>query len=426
MTTENIPQTAREWTNRGVELRAVGEAGPAISCYRRALELEPDNPLIWGNLGNALKDLDRLDEAVASHRRAISLTGAGSPLRAKFQHNLAISLKYAGRFDEALRALDESVNLAPKDLALRWERSLIALQTGDYLRGFSEYGARWAMKGSGSMQWPAPLWKGEPLSGKRILLLNEQGFGDTFMALRYLPLLKAAGAEIVLEARAETERLFLLLDDVSAVVRRGNPTSVDFCCPVMSLPGLFGTTIRTIPPPLCFRAPEASQEKARLLVGRDWRLRVGIIWSGSVTFADNNRRSTGIDSFLRLAEIPEVSLYSLQKGPREADLNRPGISLVIRPLGPEIEDFVDTAALAQELDLIIMTDSSTAHLAASLGRPVWNLLSFIPYWIYGSEGATTPWYPSMRLFRQRTPGDWQTLFRSVENELRGLAVSRSS
>jgi len=261
--------------------------------------------------------------------------------------------------------------------------------------------------------YPFPQWQGEPFEGRTLLVHPEQGFGDAIIACRFLPQVKARGGTVVLECKPELRRLLSELEGVDRIVPPGKPPEgVDLHCPVMSLAGLFDTTMDTLPPTPNLHIPEEARNRFRPVFARHAdRFKVGIIWSGSVTFKGNRDRATGLDRFLPLAEVPGVQLYSLQKGPPEVELRESGLAgTLVIDIGGRVGDFADTAAAVEQLDVVVMTDSATAHLAGSLGRPVWNLLNFVPYWMYGLEGENTPWYPSMRLFRQRWSGDWDGVF----------------
>ncbi len=195
---------------------------------------------------------------------------------------------------------------------------------------------------------------------------------------------------------------------------------------MMSLPGLLGLDdLGRLPPPAPLAVPRAAAAKiGRLLQPFAGRVTVGIVWSGSITFKNNRNRSVPLERFFGLAEVPGVQLVSLQKGKPEEQVRRQRAQPLVFDLSPHLSDFADTAAACRQLDLVIMTDSAVAHLAGSLGTPVWNLLNFSPYWLYGSQGATTPWYPSMRLFRQPRPGDWDEVFRQARAALGGFAERR--
>ena len=421
------PRDGGAWSTLGVLLRRAGKNEAAIACHRRGLEYTPDHAGIWSNLGNVLLEVGRFDEAVAAHAEACRL-GPDTP---SSLFNALIALRKTGRFGETLVALERALALEPGNPNLLWERALTRLQIGDYENGFKDYEIRRQIPAYRNRPVPGTPWEGGPLRGRTLFLSTEQGFGDTLMAARYLPrlrdMLKDGGGRILMECHPELRRL-LANQPVDEFVPAGSPfPAYDVQASLMSLPLLLGTTSpAAVPPPLPPAIPAAARDKAARLVGpaEPGTLRVGIVWSGRVTFADNSRRATSLARFLRLAEVPGVRLFSLQKGPPEEQLADLGTGRLVQPLGPQLEDFADTAAVLERLDLVIMTDSSVAHLAGSLGRPVWNLVQYVPYWIYGFEnglfGDSTPWYPSMRLFRQGHDQDWEPVFARVGEALAAL------
>ncbi len=406
------PGDGGAWSTLGVLMRRSGKLNEAIACHRRALEHAPENGSIWTNLGNALTEAGRLVEAVAAQEEA----RRRDPNNLSVLFNSVVGLRQAGRFAEALAMIDRAMAAAP-DLSLRWERALTRLQIGDYVHGFHDYEARRFLSSYNGRTASLPAWDGKALDGRAVFLTSEQGIGDALLMARYLPLVKACGGRVLYEGHAELRRV-LSASDIDEYRNWGSPVSGDVEASQMDLPRLFDTTLATIPPPVRLTVPEEARRKASRLLGapEPGTVRVGIVWSGRVTFADNARRATSLTPFLRFAEVPGVRLYSLQKGPPEAELAEMGpAQRLVVPLGPHLEDFADTAAMVEQLDLVIMTDSSVAHLAGALGRPVWNLVQYVPYWIYGFTGEWTPWYPSMRLFRQGVDLDWRPVFdRAVE------------
>ncbi|WP_431857358.1 tetratricopeptide repeat protein [Azospirillum sp.] len=415
------PHNGGAWSTLGVLLRRTGKMHAAAACHRRGLGTEPENGAVWSNLGNVLTEMGQHDLAVAAHERAYTLT----PDSLSLAFNYAIGLRKAGRFTAALAVLERALRLDPDNAQLLWERSLSCLQVGRYARGLEDYEARRGIPSYRNRIAPGTPWDGGPLEGRTIFLSTEQGFGDTLLAARYVPLVKAKGGRVVMECHPELRRI---LADVGAdeFVPAGAPfPHYDVQASLMSLPMLLGTRYDSVPAPVRITVPGASREKAARMVGPDdGALKVGIVWSGRVTFADNARRATGLDQFLRFAGIPGVRLYSLQKGPPESQLAELGTTALVTPLGPMFEDFGDTAAAIERLDLVMMTDSSVAHLAGSLGKPIWNLVQYVPYWIYGHEGDRTPWYPSMRLFRQGIEEDWTPVFAQAHRALADLAAQR--
>ena len=411
------PRDGGAWAMLGVRLRQSGQLAEAIACHRRALESEPGNSGIWTNLGNALVDAGRFDEGVAAQQEALRL----APRDPRLLFNAVVALRKAGRFAEALQMIERAA-AEGMTAHLRWERALTRLQIGDYVHGLDDYEARRDLTGAPLRPASAPLWDGRALGGRRIFVATEQGFGDALLAARHVPWIAAQGGRVLYECHAELRRVLDGLP-VERFLPWGTPVpDCDVEAPQMSLPRLSGTTLASIPPPVRLTIPPESRRKAARLLGarEPGSLRVGIVWSGRVTFADNARRAIPLLPFLRFAEVPGVRLYSLQKGEPEAELDRlgPAAGRLVVPLGADLDDFADTAAVLEQLDLVIMTDSAVAHLAGSLGMPVWNMVQHVPYWIYGFTGDRTPWYPSMRLFRQGPDLDWQPVFERVVAALR--------
>lgn len=419
---QDQPRSPDVWSALGALLRQQGKSQQAIACQHRALEFNPNHAGAWTNLGNVLADQERYAEAIAAHEKAVALSrGALS-----YVINYIVALRHGCQFPRALQVLDEALKVDPGNSHLRWDRVLTLLQLGRYAEGLRDYDCRLALPSYQNRKPPGQMWDGGPLNGRTILINTEQGFGDALLTARYVPLVKAQGGHVILECHPELGRVLDGLPGVDAVMPVGAAwPAYDVYCPLMSLPERLGTMPDTVPPPTPITVPADARAKAAGLVPASAdTLNVGIIWSGRVTFKDNTRRATNLTRFLRFLEVPSVRLFSLQKGPPEAELETLGTNLLVTPLGPHFADFADTAAVLERLDLIIMTDSSVAHLAGSLGRPVWNLLQYMPYWIYGHDTDRTPWYPSMRLFRQKTPGDWDQVFAEVEQALRDLVASR--
>lgn len=418
------PRDGAAWGTLGVLLRRQGRSEEALICYQRGLEHDPGNAGIWSNLGNLLTDMGRHTDAVEAHARAMRLLGDSPQLL----FNAAISKRKSTAYHEALLLLDKALAAEPNSPTLRWERALTLLQVGHYPEGFRDYEYRRLIASYRTRPTPGTPWDGGPLEGRRIFLSTEQGFGDTLMAARYLPLVKARGGRILFECHPELRRVLGGLP-VDEFVPAGSAfPDFDVQASQMSLPYLCGTTIDTVPPPVSLHIPPDARAKAARVLGpaEPGILRVGIIWSGRVTFADNARRATSLSRFLRFGAIPGVRLYSLQKGPPEEQLGQLSAPYLVTPLGPHIDDFADTAAMVEQLDLVIMTDSSTAHLAGSLGKPIWNLVQFMPYWVYGDRGQGTPWYPSMRLFRQTNDQDWEPVFEAVTAALQDVARAKAA
>jgi len=317
--------------------------------------------------------------------------------------------------------------------------AMCRLTRGDYAQGWAEYEWRWQTRQfeEAGRDLGAPLWLGrEDLRGRTILLHGEQGLGDVLQFCRYVPQVAALGATVVLEVYAGLDRLLGRLEGVGLVVVRGRPPPpTDFQTPLMSLPLALGAG------PDGERGPylSADPEQAAVWAGRmagPRALRVGLCWAGGtrpdqpIADAIDKRRSLSLESFALLADVPGVQIYSLQKGPPAAQLAQ---ALARGWAGPsiidwtdELKDFADTAALVANLDLVIACDTSTAHLAGALGKPLWVLNRFDSCWRWLTERADSPWYPSARLFRQTEPGDWDSVVQEIRRELLSLAAEDRS
>lgn len=414
---------ASAWANLGTVLRKLGHIEASAACSERALTISPNTPSYLTNYGNCLVDLGRMDEALTAHAAATRHKPGDFLIR----HNYSVALREAGRFKEALALFDALLQEQPQNMGIQWDAALTRLQSGDFKNGWEAFEMRWKLPNMRERQSKtAKRWRGEDLKGKTILVYDEQGFGDSILCSRYIPLLRARGARIILECKRELHCLFSTLPGVVGIGQAGDfMTGFDYHVPMMSLPGIFGTDLSNIPSPASLHAaPSLSSGVAQLLGQGNGLFKVGIVWSGSATFVNNHKRAVDATRFLSLAAIPGVQLYSLQKGPLESDLKKSGTESLILPLGPHVNDFSETAAVVKELDLVIMTDSSVAHLAGSLGVPVWNLLCYRPYWLYLTGRDDTPWYPSMRLFRQPKAGDWDSVFAEVARELRKTAAAQ--
>jgi tetratricopeptide (TPR) repeat protein len=417
------PGHAAAWNNLGSALRANGALDAAIVCYKRALEIDPACSAT-GNLGNALKDAGRIDDALAAHRLAV----AAAPDDAATRHNYGIALKCAGDPEGALAEFEAALRLAPNAPGPSWDRALVLLQQGRFAEGWTAYECRFRLDAFPPCCRPGRRWTGEPFGDRTLLVYPEQGFGDCIFASRFLPLVKRRGGTVVLECQPELRRLFSRLAGVDRLVAPGEAVAADLHIPMMSLPGIVDASPDNSPPPPQLHVPAEARKRFATLIARHRdRFTVGIVWSGSVAFKRNHDRSAPLGRFLRLAETPGVQLFSLQTGPRRAEIAEVGgAGTLIFDLGGLVGDFADTAAVIEQLDLVIMTDSAVAHLAGSLSRPIWNVLNRVPYWLYQMERADTPWYPTMRLFRQRRFGDWDGVFAELETALaEAIAAKRA-
>jgi Flp pilus assembly protein TadD len=405
---------------RGVMFAAMGRDLDALWCYRDAIACNPAGAGTWTNLGNTLTKLRHLKSAVACQQRALALSDGKEPL---FHQNLGTALAEAGAHGEAVIAFSRAIQLDPGRQMVRWDRGRSYLYLGNYLKAWPDYEVRRVTGQLPPKKLPGEAWAGQPYAGKRLVLVAEQGFGDTLWVARYLARVKALGGELVMECQKELIPLIATLGVVDRLVVGDQPLpEAEYYCYHCSLPGLFTKDFASIPAAPVFSPPRDRIGKfAPLLAKAEQRLKVGIVWSGSVTFKRNQERAQSLLRFFQGFALPGVQLFSLQKGPPEQELRSLPRGGPIIDLSPLIDDFADTASAIAQLDLIIMTDSAVAHLAGAMGKPIWVLLGQVAHWLWLQERTDSPWYPSMRLFRPRAEGDWDQVFDAASVELMALA-----
>ncbi|HYB09577.1 MAG TPA: glycosyltransferase family 9 protein [Alphaproteobacteria bacterium] len=404
---------------RGVALASLDRRLEAILCFRQGVERNPEAANNWTNFGRTTVFFKQFLIAAEFHRRASAL----SPADARIYHNLGIALARGGSHREAILAQSRALDLDPQFHLARWDRAMGHLVLGDYRQGWSDYEARFAAGHVPPRTLPGQRWTGAPYPGKRLLVLSEQGLGDGIWASRYLRHAKSLGGELIVECRRESIDFMALQKIADRLIPYEDPLPpADYYIYQCSLPGLFANDPRALPPVPYLEAPRDRMAKfgPALEKGRG-RFKVGIVWSGNVDFRDNKDRAQTLGRFLEAFALPGVQLYSLQKGPPEKQLAELPSSAPIVDLAPLIGNFADTAAAVAQLDLVIMTDSSVAHLAAALGKPVWVLLGRPAYWLWLLDRSDSPWYPTLRLFRPRAGGDWNHVFDMAALELLALA-----
>jgi hypothetical protein len=362
--------------------------------------------------------------AITCHQRAIALSGGDALLF----HNLGTALSASGQYGDAVIAFTRALERDPNYHLARWDRALAYLHLGNYHEGFKDYEVRRITGQLPSRTPPGLPWEGGAYGGKTLVLLVEQGFGDTLWVARYLPRVKALGGRLVVECQPELAPLIAAMRVADVVVARGQALpDAELHCFLCSLPGLFTRDIGTIPAAPYLPAPQDRYRKLAPLFADEQatRLKVGIVWSGSTTFQNNHRRAQPLLAFLQAFAMPSVQLYSLQKGPPARQLTELPRGAPVIDLAPHLDDFADTAAAISCLDLVIMTDSAVAHLAGALGKPVWVLLGQGAHWLSLHDRSDSPWYPSLRLFRPRAEGDWNHVFDAAAVELMTLAAQRN-
>jgi hypothetical protein len=320
--------------------------------------------------------------------------------------------------------LEHGLKSDPNNPKLHWNLSILYLLQGDFERGFQEYEWRWKDEEvsiiSGKRDFKEPLWLGDQaLSGKTILLYTEQGLGDTIQFGRYVPLFAYLDCQVILEIQAPLLPLFQKVHGIHQLVARGNSLpAFDYQCPLMSLPLAFGTTLETIPPiqPIILDVEKITQWQSR--IGPKNKPRVGLVWSGGTTHKDDRRRSIQLNDYLEHC-TDDFEYFSLQKDVRESDTQDLQNSS-IRHFADDLHDFADTAALISQMDLVVSVDTSVAHLAASLNKPTLILIPYAPDWRWMLDRDDSPWYPTVKLYRQTTIGDWQSTLQNLFKDLEGI------
>lgn len=413
------PDAADALGNLGLALARMKHYGPAIERYRQALAIDPDVAEVHTNLGAAYLAIGRPDEAAAAHRRALELRPNWPAATA----NLAIALGQLAQTDEAL-ALHESVlRENPNDATSLFNRGLIRLARGDFLYGWRDYEARFRVPElKGQRTFAQPRWNGEDIAGRTLLVHAEQGLGDAIQFARYVLMLVERGARVILLCDPLLARLMRTsFPDVQVVPNGETFPPFDLHVPIMSLPFAFGTTLETIPMQTPYlKVPADVGAKFADLFDDGEHLHVGFVWSGNPGHYNDRNRSIPLERVLHsIPDDPRFILYSLQKGPgaeQLASARRP-----LTDLAPRLTDLADSAAAIQMLDLVITVDTSIAHLAGAVAADTWTLLPEPAdfRWLIAREDS--PWYYTMRLFRQRRAGDWDEVLRRVGNELASLA-----
>jgi Flp pilus assembly protein TadD len=421
------PAVGNTHRNLSIVLLAVGHHDEALRAAQRAVQLLPADSGAWGDLGNALTASWKLEEALVAYRRAVDLCTTG----AQTWSNLGGCLVDLGRLDEAIAAHRRAVAIAPGLAGAHWNLALALLSKGDWA-GWREYEWRWAFEGFSSRRrhFSQPLWRGRQIDNQTLLLWAEQGHGDTIQFARFLPLVRqcAGRARLVLECQPRlVELLRQSLHRDITIIAEGDPLiPFDFHCPLMSLPLAVERQTRAVPGNVPYIHADARHldSWASLLAPRDGRLRVGIAWAGSQTHRHDAWRSIPVEALAPLATLESVELHNLQLGADPARLAQSLPGLVDNTALQT--DLAQTAALIAQLDLVITVDTSIAHLAGAMNKPTWLLLSYSPDWRWQRRREDSPWYPSFRLFRQSTPGNWAEPVERLRQALSILSAGASA
>jgi tetratricopeptide (TPR) repeat protein len=354
-----------------------------------------------------------LKEAADCHRRSLEL----SPDAAGTHYNLALVLRDSGDIAAAMQQFECAVELGYNSSDLYWDRALAYLTDGKLAPGFAEYEWRWRLPEITARSLPGAPWKGESLKGRTLFVYAEQGFGDTIQFARYVPVIAGQAGRVIFECQASLLRLLSGSERFAGVelIPQGEQVpTFDFHTALLSLPHLVGTTLSTIPADIPYISPPSGSDKPPApRAGPS----VGLAWTGKPTHRNDRNRSITLAQLAPLLQLPHVHFVSLQVGTAAQEIAALGYGSVIENRAPALKDFADTASAIQAVDLVISIDSAVAHLAGALGRPVWTLIPYVPDWRWMLLRDDSPWYPTMRLMRQRAPGDWADLLQRVGERL---------
>ena len=410
------PVYPEAWNNLALLEYARKDFAACEASYRRALLVAPDYQDALYNFAFLLQEQERLQESLALYERLLGQ----NPGLEEAQNNLGNVYLKLNRVSDAQRAYRETLALNASHKEAPWNLGFACLLAGDYAQGWLGYEHRLAQREVSGRSWSAPRWDGQFAAGARILVHHEQGLGDTIQFARYLPLLAEGGMQV--EVLCQRPLATLLAGTPGVHLCSTNPDQLarpDFQVPFPSLGYHFRTRLDSIPNqvPYLRNQPERLENWRRLFAELPaGRFRVGLVWQGNPGHKNDHNRSLPEKYFEELLDVPNCQFLSLQKGTGSAAPDG------VNDLAPLLDDFADTAAAVECLDLVISVDTSVAHLAGALGRPVWTLLPFAPDWRWLLHRSDSPWYPSMRLFRQPVPGDWRAVLRDVKRELVGLTA----
>ena len=414
------PESVDAMNNVGIILNGLGRFEEAIAIFERAISISPGFAEPMNNKGFSLQKLERYDEAIVAHERAIAV----SPGRPLFHYNRGVCFSETLRLDEAISSFKKAIALKPDYAEAHYNLSTNSLLSGDLRTGFIE--SEWRFKCPElrlvEREFDRPVWLcREDVAGKVLLLHLDQGFGDAIQCARYIPLAASLGATVILETYPALQGLLSRVPGVSQVIPIGQPLpDFDFHCSMLSLPTAFGTTLESIPSALPYLSVEdATRKMWRTRLGAADSPRIGLTWAGNPGHVNDHHRSVPLKTLLPLLDV-EAQFISLQKEVRPCDQASLRERDDILDLGSKLESYEDTAAVIEQLDLVISVDTSVAHLAGALGKPVWILLPYVPDWRWLVGRDDSPWYPTARLFRQTETREYDSVLNRMKSELEAL------
>ncbi|MGH7178246.1 MAG: tetratricopeptide repeat protein [Tepidisphaeraceae bacterium] len=413
------PENAHALHILGAIANDSGDLAGAYDLFKRTTIADPVLADAFNNLSVVCRGLAKFDEAIDAAGCAIAL----DPRVAAYQNNLGIAHVYAARHPEARRAFERAIQTEPEFAEAHVSLAIVLLMLGELQEGWREHEWRWSTRNftTPRRNFSRPQWTGQDLTGRTILLHAEQGYGDTFQFIRYAPLLAARGARVLLQSPADIAPLLCTAGGIDAILTGETSPPFDFHCPLLSVPLAYGTTLATIPATV----PYLRADPQRVIAWADrfhsdHTHKIGLVWAGRPTHRNDRERSIMLQALAPLAGVPGVSFYSLQKGQACAQLRDEPTPFRVVDLDAELRSFLDTAAVIENLDLVISVDTSVAHLAGAMGHPVWVMLPHMPDWRWLLERRDSPWYPTMRLFRQRAPNDWSAVVSDIASALKAL------
>ena len=410
------PEAARIFSGLGCARRGLRDWAGAQQSFARATALEPQNADHFYHLGIAWHELGELDRALAAFQRAVEL----NPRDFTSWNNVGKIFKQFNRLDASLAAFNRALEISPDYELARHGRAISLLTAGRLAEGFREYESRWSK--ITPRVFAQPRWRGESVAGKTVFIHAEQGFGDGIHFARFVPFVRERAARVILECRPELKSLFIFSGCADEVIAFGEPVpAFDVFTSIISLPGLLGVTEKNIPGSVPYlKAPAAKN----LPTAKTGNLKVGFAWAGSATHSDDASRSMPLELFAPILQTPGVGFYSLQLPVPGRDQTIFQSLPAVVDLSPLLNDYLSTATFVAQLDLVIAVDTSVVHLAGALAKSVWTLTQFDADWRWSLNRADTPWYPTMRLFRQSQRGQWPPVVARVAEELSQLAAAR--
>ncbi|NWF97987.1 MAG: tetratricopeptide repeat protein [Nitrospirae bacterium] len=393
----------------GLSYDIKGEYSEALKWYEKAIKIDSNIADAHNNIGIILQKMGKYPEAISSFKKALEI----NPKYAEVYSNMGLAYREYGLIDNSIEYYRKSLEINPELIDVHVNLALSLLLNGDYLTGWEEY--EWRKKQLPKI-FSKPFWESydDDVSGKKILIYTEQGFGDAIQFIRYIPFVYELGAKIILICPKELKSLFQNIQGIYNILTFGEKIpDFDLHCPILSLPYIFKTTIENIPSNIPYLFPDKTiinKWAEKIHSDNNNKLKIGIAWSG-------RNHVHNINLFAPLSDINEVTFFSLQKGEAASQALNPPNGMKIIDYSDQITDFLDTAGIIMNLDLVISIDTSVAHLAGALGKNVWTLLTYVPDWRWLLNRKDSPWYPTMRLFRQKSIGNWNSVFSKVLNEL---------